>query len=65
MSVSEILAKEMEKSGGRVRMVKVPANRRPSAESLQKLEREISAQINANEVMRNKSLYKAAQMTLR
>lgn len=65
MSVSEILAKEMEKSGGRVRMVKVPANRRPTAESLQKLEREISAQINANEVMRNKSLYKAAQMTLR
>ena len=64
MSVSEILAKEMEKSGGRVRMVKVPANRRPTAESLQKLEREISAQINANEVMRNKSLYKAAQMTL-
>ena len=32
---------------------------------IQKLEREISAQINANEVMRSKSLHKATQITLR
>ena len=65
MSMSRILAKEMAKSGGRARMVKVPSNRKPTAESLQKLEREISAQISENEVMRSKSVHKAAQMTLR
>lgn len=64
MSISRILAKEMKKSGGRARLVKVPSNRRPTAESSLKLEREISAQINANEVMRSKSLHKAVQMTL-
>ena len=65
MSISKILTKEMNKSGGRARVVKVPSNRRPTADSLRKLEREISAQINANEVMRSRSLSKASQMTLR
>lgn len=63
MSISRILAKEMAKSGGTARVVKVPANRRPTAESLRKLEREVSAQINANEVMRSKSMHKAARMS--
>ncbi len=65
MNISRIIAKEMEKSAGKVRIVKVPSNRKPTAESLLKLEREISAQISANEVMRSNSLHKAAQMTLR
>lgn len=36
MDLRKVLAKEMEKSGGMVRLVKVPANRRSTAESLKK-----------------------------
>lgn len=63
MSISRILTKEMEKSGGAARVVKVPVDRRPTAESLRRLEREIFAQINANEVMRSKSMHKAVRMS--
>jgi len=59
MSISSILSKEMNKSGGSAKLVKVPANRRPTAESLKNLEQEISAQISANEVMRSRSMQKA------
>ena len=45
MSIIDVLKKEAEKSGGKVRVVKVPPERRPTAESLAKLEAEISAQI--------------------
>ena len=61
MSLSRILAKEMAGSEGTARVVKVPVSRRPTAESLRNLEREISSQINANEAMRSRSMHKAAQ----
>ena len=61
MKLSRVLAREMEKSGGVVRVVKVPNERRPTAESLRTLERQISAQLDANEAMRNRSMCKAAQ----
>lgn len=63
LSISRILANEMKKSGGTARVVTVPTSRRPTAESLCNLEREVSAQINANEVMRSKSMHKAAQVS--
>ena len=47
-SIRTILKKEMEKSNGAARLVKVPEHMRPTAESLKKLEREISAQIESN-----------------
>lgn len=58
MSVRRVMAKEMAKSNGSARMVKVPADRRPTVDSLRKLEREISAQVNANEIMRSRSMHK-------
>lgn len=58
MSVKRIIAKEMGKSNGSARMVKVPQARRPTVESLQKLRREVSAQVNANEIMRSRSMIK-------
>lgn len=61
MRISSILGKEMNKSGGSARLVKVPANRRPTAESLKSLEQEISAQIIANEVMRSRSMQNASK----
>lgn len=63
MSISRILKKEMEKSGGKAKVVKVPADRRPTAESLRELEREISAQISANEAMRSRSMHNASRMS--
>lgn len=50
MSLRDILAKEMAKSGGSAELVKVPANRRPTAASLRKLDKEISSQLNANNI---------------
>ena len=38
----------MENSNGAARLVKVPKHMRPTAESLEKLDREISAQIESN-----------------
>ncbi len=63
MSISRILSKEMSKSGGCARLVKVPANRRPTSKSLKKLEREISAQVRANEAIRSRSMENASKMS--
>lgn len=42
-----------------MRVVKVPKEMRPTAESLEKLETEIAAQIDANEAMRRRSYINA------
>ncbi len=63
MSIRTVLTKAMERSGGRARVVPVPADKRPDAESLKKLEREIAAQIDANEAMRNRSIRNADKRT--
>ncbi len=54
-SIRMILKKEMDKSNGAARLVKVPKHMRPTAESLEKLEREIDAQIDSNRRMRYRS----------
>lgn len=64
MTIQNIIRKEMEKSGGSVRVVKVPKNRRPTAKSLRKLEFEISSHIRANEAMRNRSIFYAEKTFL-
>ena len=61
MSIIDVLEKEVEKSGGKVRVVKVPPERRPTAESLSKLQTEISAQIRVNEEMRRRSYIEASK----
>ena len=47
------------------KVLKVPANRRPTAASLRKLEREISSQISANDAMRSRSMQRASKMSSR
>lgn len=54
----ERLAKE---SNGKIRIVEVPPEKRPTAESLAKLEREIKAQIDANDAMRHRSYINASK----
>ena len=55
MSISNILKKEMLKSNGKAKVVKVPQHMRPTVESLQQCEREIFAQLNTNKAMRENS----------
>lgn len=54
-NTAEIIKKEMEKSNGHARMVKVPFEKRPTLESTEKMQREVNAQINANHIMRENS----------
>ncbi len=49
--MSLALEREMAKSGGKARVVKVPENMRPTVDSLRHLENEISAQIKSNKSM--------------
>ena len=41
MEIRKILEKELSKSGGRAELVKVPPERRPSKESLDRLNRDV------------------------
>ena len=61
MSISRILKKVAEKSNGKMRIVKVPPEKRPTAESLEKLEREIGAQIDVNRAMEHRSYINASK----
>lgn len=56
MKISRMISKQMNKSAGQVKIVKVPASKRPTAVSLKKLDREIAAQVNANKAMSNRSM---------
>lgn len=60
-ATSKILRKLAEKSNGKMQVVKVPMEKRPTAESLTKLETEISAQIETNEAMRYRSFVNASK----
>lgn len=60
-STSRILHKIAKESKGKMRIVKVPKERRPTAESLAHLEREIQAQIDANDAMRYRSYINASK----
>lgn len=49
----------MEKSNGAVRLVEVPKKMKPTAESLEQLERKISVQIESNRRMRYRSEFES------
>ena len=59
MSIYEILKSKLNDTNEKAKMVKVPQKMKPTANSLQKLEREISAQITVNEIMRSRSIQNA------
>lgn len=56
MNLRNISPREMEKSKGSAKLVKVPTNRRPTAASLRKLDKEIASQIRANDAMRSRCM---------
>lgn len=58
-TISKVLHRIAEESNGKMRIVKVPPERRPTAESLKKLDREIKAQTNALSTMEHRSYINA------
>ena len=58
---SKILKKIAEDSNGKMRIVKVPIEKRPTFDSLKKLETEIRAQIDANIAMEHRSFINASK----
>lgn len=56
---SKILHKVAEESNGKMKIVKVPHEKWPTAESLAKLETEINSQIEANRAMEHRSYINA------
>lgn len=65
MKISRIIAQEMNSSAGGVKVVKVPSSKRPTAASLKRLDREIAAQVSANEAMSTRSMFYASKMSAR
>lgn len=61
MNTLLVLTKAMNRSNGAARVVNVPDERIPDYQQLKKLETEISAQITANEAMRNRSILNASK----
>lgn len=59
MSIRNVLARELARSNGKARLVKIPDSKRPTSESLEQLSSEISAQIEANDLMRARSMENA------
>lgn len=59
--MSKILHKVAEESNGKMKIVKVPPEKRLTAESLAKLDREIITQIKANIDMEHRSYINASK----
>ena len=58
---SRMMKKLAERSNGKIRIVRIPPEEKPTAESLKKLDREIKAQINANRAMEHRSYINASK----
>ena len=65
MNLSRMIAREMNKGSGQIKIKRVPASKRPTAASLRRLDREIAAQVSANEAMSNRSVLLASKTSLR
>lgn len=60
--ISRMLHKIAEKSNGEICIEKVPPEKRPTSESLEELEKEINAQIEANRAMEYRSYINAGKV---
>ena len=65
MKTSSMIEREMRRSGGRVKIISFPASMGPTKASLKKLDREISAQVRANEAMSTRSILYSSQSSLK
>ncbi len=58
MDYAQLLNYEFERSNSTVRVVGVPKDKKPTVESLKRLENEIAAQVSSNDAMRSRSMHK-------
>lgn len=58
MNYSKMLNKEFKRNNIDIRVTKVSAEKKPTADSLKILNREIAAQISMNDAMRSRSVRK-------
>ena len=65
MRLSVLLAAEVERSGGDMVIERVPHSKQPTAKTLKRIEREIAAQISANEAMSSRSMQYASRQSAR
>ena len=61
MSAKSALRAQLSRRDGNLFLTKVPSRMRPNAKSIEKMGNEVSAQLAANEAMRNRSKNAAAQ----
>ncbi len=54
MSLINVLSKELARSNGKAKLVKVPKHMKPTLESLKQIENEVSAQIESNNLNESK-----------
>ena len=54
MSLISVLSKELARSNGKAKLVKVPKHMKPTLESLKQFENEVSAQIESNNLNESK-----------
>lgn len=57
MSLISVLSKELARSNGRAKLVKVPKHMKPTLESLKQFENEVSAQIESNNLNESKEYW--------
>lgn len=56
MNYRDLMNKEFKRSNNKIRINKLPKNKRITAESLRVLEQKVSSQISANDLMRSRSM---------
>lgn len=57
MSLISVLSKELARSNGKAKLVKVPKHMKPTLESLKQFENEVSAQIESNNLNESKEYW--------
>ena len=60
-SIEKVLQKITDRSNGKMRIIQVPDYRKPTTESLRRLEAEIYAQVEANRAMEHRSFINASK----
>lgn len=63
MSIENIIKLAMKKSGGAAELTDVPKDKKLTNESLNKLENEVTAQVDRNRAMRNRSMHNAESLS--
>ena len=65
VKLSVMLANEVKRSKGGMVIKEVPYSKQPTQKALRRIEREIAAEISANEAMSSRSMHYASKMSIK